>query len=203
MLPAAVVILVNLLSARAWRLAAGWALWFGAAMILVVVTKLAFIGWGIGNQSWDFTGLSGHATRACAVLPVFGYLICQTADARCRTVGVGIGTILGLLIAFSRIAVHVHSVAEAASGALLGLLVAAIFVRAARRFEMPGRGLWLTLAALAGLLVNMVGEPAPSQQMLTGIALTLSGHSRPFTRADWTRVPRGSRSSARSDNLSS
>ena len=158
-------------------------------MALVVITKLAFIGWGVGIQSLDFTGLSGHAMRACAVLPVFGYLACQTATDRWRQVGVAIGTALGLLIAFSRIAMHVHSVSEVVTGALLGLVVAAIFVHAARLLLAPVRALWLAVAALAGLLLATGGEPALTQQILTRIALALSGHSRAFTRDDWTRPP--------------
>ena len=52
------------------RLALWWSVLFGAGLGVVVATKMAFIGWGIGIRSLDFTGFSGHTMRSAAVMPV-------------------------------------------------------------------------------------------------------------------------------------
>ncbi|MFC6518687.1 hypothetical protein ACFQAT_01865 [Undibacterium arcticum] len=70
MAPAAIAITVWLVVERSWRVALWWCLLFAAGMGLVVATKIAFIGWGIGIRSLDFTGFSGHSMRATAVIPV-------------------------------------------------------------------------------------------------------------------------------------
>src|SRR4051794_7334239 len=61
------------------RLALWWTLLYGGAMGVVIATKMAFIGWGIGIRALDFAGFSGHAMRAAAVMPVLCYLILQRA----------------------------------------------------------------------------------------------------------------------------
>ena len=70
MIPAAFIILVWLTVGRAWRMAIWWCLLLIAGLVLVAATKIAFVGWGVGIRSIDFTGISGHAMRATAVLPV-------------------------------------------------------------------------------------------------------------------------------------
>ncbi|MDP9108232.1 MAG: membrane-associated phospholipid phosphatase, partial [Pseudomonadota bacterium] len=102
--PAALAILAWLLAGRLWRLAATWIMLFGVGMLLVVASKIAFIGWGIGSQSLDFTGLSGHAMRACAVMPVLAYLIAQGGAQRAwRIGGIVTGICAGVLISVSRV----------------------------------------------------------------------------------------------------
>jgi hypothetical protein len=73
-MPAALIITIWLLTGRLWHLAALWCLLFGIAMLAVVATKIAFLGWGIGSEALDFTGISGHAARATAIFPVLFYL---------------------------------------------------------------------------------------------------------------------------------
>ena len=84
MLPLAVSVAVYLIAARARRTALYWCCWFGGAMIFVVISKLAFIGWGLGIASLDFTGFSGHAARVCAVFPMLGYLMARKKSWRWR-----------------------------------------------------------------------------------------------------------------------
>src|SRR4051812_17523224 len=66
------------------RAALWWSVLFGAGTGVVIVTKMAFIGWGIGIRSLDFTGFSGHAMRAAAVMPVLFYLALQKAPSLLR-----------------------------------------------------------------------------------------------------------------------
>jgi hypothetical protein len=80
----ALAIAVWLGAARCWRLALAWCLLFGAAMLLTVASQVVFLGWGIGIQSIDFAGFSGHATRAAAVFPVAFFLLLEGEDRRLR-----------------------------------------------------------------------------------------------------------------------
>src|SRR5712692_9155992 len=87
MMPAAAVIVAWLLAGRAWRMALWWCLLFSFGIGIVVATKLAFIGWGIGVRSLDFTGISGHSMRATAVIPVMLYLLLLKARPVARASG--------------------------------------------------------------------------------------------------------------------
>jgi hypothetical protein len=64
--PLAVAILLWLAAAHCRRLALLWSALLGAVIMLVMASKLAFLGWGLGIQALDFTGFSGHAARAAA-----------------------------------------------------------------------------------------------------------------------------------------
>src|SRR5690606_16724813 len=87
-LPIAAAIAIWLLAAGAWRAALAWCVMFGTSLTLVAATKIAFIGWGIGIPGLDFTGISGHAMRACAVLPVAAFLLLRNAGLRICVTGV-------------------------------------------------------------------------------------------------------------------
>ena len=61
LLPAAALIALWLASSRrTWPAAALWIVIFGAASTVVLVSKLAFLGWGVGSARFNFTGISGH-----------------------------------------------------------------------------------------------------------------------------------------------
>ncbi len=188
MAPAAAAVALWLAAGRRWGLARDWCLLLGAGLAVVVISKLAFIGWGLGWAAIEFAGFSGHAMRAAAILPVLLYVMLINAEAPIRRAGVAVGVGLALLIAFSRVAIGFHSVSEAVLGSLLGLGVAFSFIWLARR----ARGLvlerTLVVLSLCGLLFTPQIRPVPTELLLTRAALYLSGHDRPFTRADWTRV---------------
>lgn len=189
MMPAAAAFAAWLLLGGAWRMALWWCGLFGAGLALVIASKIAFIGWGIGIESLDFTGFSGHAMRAMAVLPVLFYLVLQNASVATRTIGVLGGLLLGLLICTSRIVLEVHSVAEAVSGGMLGTAVSLGFIAISVKMEKPLLNRLLITATIVGLVVMSFAEPVPSQNMLIKAALALSGHDRPFTRENW-KLPR-------------
>lgn len=167
-----------------------WCLLFGAAMLIVIASKLAFLGWGIGLMSVNFAGFSGHAARAGAVFPVVAYLMTRRYPTPQRIGAIAAGVVLALLITYSRVAVTSHSPSEAVLGCALGLLTAAGFiglVRSPRDFAPQPLLVGLTVAVM---LVSSLVEPrlAPafnSQQFMTALALNLSGHDRPYQRWDW------------------
>lgn len=178
------------------RLAFWWTALYAAGMGVVVATKMAFIGWGIGIPALDFAGFSGHAMRAAAVLPVLMYLIFQRARFPVRAAGVLTGFAFALLIGVSRVVLHTHSVSEVVAGLLLGTGVGLAFIRIAHTLlsRHVFKPLRILLSALALLPAPYV-HPSPTQQWLTNLTLYVSGHENPYPRSDW-RIERARRPDA-------
>jgi membrane-associated phospholipid phosphatase len=170
------------------RLAIWWSALFLGGLAIVALTKMAFIGWGIGIHALDFTGFSGHCMRATAVIPVLFYLMLQRAPSPLRTWGVLAGFALAGLIGVSRLVLHAHSVSEVVSGTLLGGIVSLSFmwVAGSLRKHVFNR-LRIVLSVLALLPAPYV-QPAPTQEWLTDVSLFFSGHEKPFLRAGCREV---------------
>ena len=106
--------------------ASRWLLCVALAAGLTTLTKVAFIGYGLGSARWDFTGLSGHAMFAAAILPVLmRLLVVDQGPTRVRWAVAG-GYALAMLVAVSRVKVDAHSVSEVVGGALCGGTASAI-----------------------------------------------------------------------------
>ena len=76
LLPAMFVALLWLvLPARTPRTALWWLAGTAVVALITTATKVAFFGYGIGYAPLDFTGISGHAMFAAAVLPVLAGLL--------------------------------------------------------------------------------------------------------------------------------
>ncbi len=185
MMPAAAAIVVWLVVGRAWRMAMWWSGLFTLGLVLVAATKIAFIGWGIGIRSLDFTGISGHAMRATAVIPVIFYLMLQKSPSAMRAMGIGFGILLGILISFSRIEVHAHSISEAMTGCMLGALIGLGFMWISAPLRKPWLSQWLIALSLLTLFPASNAKPAPTQRWMNGVALFLSGRDKPYVREDW------------------
>jgi len=187
-LPLAFAIALWLALGYSCRMAAGWLLLLGAAIGLVTVTKLAFLGWGVGVRELDFTGVSGHAMLSTAVYPVAFFLMLLPATRVIRLFGVVLGLAAGVAVGLSRVVLSAHSPSEAVTGCLTGALAALLFVRFAWNSE-PGRLSALPVAvSMLVLAVLMHGVHVPTQRWVTHIALKVSGHDRPFIRAKWRAV---------------
>ena len=187
--PIGVAIAVWLLAGRSWRLTAIWTVLFGAGMVLVVGTKIAFMGWGIGIQSLEFAGISGHAMRAAAVFPVAGFLAFRSSPLAVRHSATALGVLLAVLISISRVYVRAHSVSEVVAGCLLGLALAALFIWYAGNERHMALSRVLVALCLPILLVAPRVEPIPAETWIAQAALYLSGRDQPYTRAIW-RAPR-------------
>ena len=184
--PAGVAIALWLLVSRQWRLMLSWSLWYGGGLALVVLSKLAFMSWGVGSSALDFTGFSGHAMRAGAVFPVLMYVLLQRAEPRWRNAGVLIGVAFAVLVAISRVVVQAHSVSEAVSGCVLGLALALGFMWNARGVVNFAVSHALALASMVLMVaLSFKAEPMPTEQWLQKLAMLLSGHERVFSREDW------------------
>jgi membrane-associated phospholipid phosphatase len=184
-LPLALAIAIWLAVGYSWRLAACWLALLGAAIGVVTVTKLAFLGWGVGVRELDFTGVSGHAMLSTAVYPAALFLMLLPARPAIRLLGVLAGLAAGIAVGLSRVVLSAHSPSEAVTGCLVGALAALVFVRIAWNAE-PGRLSAMPVAvSMMVLAVAMHNVHVPTQRWVTHIALKVSGHDRPFIRAKW------------------
>ncbi len=185
---AAGTLLVLAWLARSARPAAwGWLLALATAVAVTTASKLAFLGWGLGSAALDFTGVSGHAMFAGAVYPALGAAALAGRGARLQAAGVGLGILLAVLVAASRVHVQAHSVSEVVAGCAAGLAVGLLAVALAAR--RPPRT--VPVAALAAVLgwgtFTLAWQPeplVPTHQLVTQLALQMSGRERPWTRAD-------------------
>src|SRR5579859_2618182 len=112
MLPAAGLIAAWLAASRAWQQAALWCSGFALLSLLVALSKLAFLGWGIGSEALDFTGISGHTALAVSVFSVGAAVSLGDRRRALRLAGAALGALIGVAIGLSRLALHVHSVSE-------------------------------------------------------------------------------------------
>lgn len=165
-----------------------WAATFGAAVALVVATKLAFMGWGIGSRALDFTGISGHSTMAAAVLPVLARLLVPGRHPRRALAALAGAAALAVVVGVSRIALQVHSPAEVAAGLSLGFAASGSFLWWAAR---PLRAAPRVVAGLVALLALAAPHPSLSVNthgMLERIASHLAGRDEPYRRGEWRAV---------------
>ncbi|WP_027213034.1 phosphatase PAP2 family protein [Burkholderia sp. WSM2232] len=187
-LPLAFAIALWLAVGYTWRMAAGWLLLLGAAIGVVTVTKLAFLGWGVGVRELDFTGVSGHAMLSTAVYPVALFLMLLRTHPAVRVLGVLLGLAAGMAVGVSRVVLSAHSPSEAVTGCLVGALAALLFVRMAWTAQPERLSVLPVAVSLMLLAVLMHGVHVPTQRWVTHIALKVSGHDRPFIRAKWKAI---------------
>jgi membrane-associated phospholipid phosphatase len=188
---AAVVVLVLLRQGSSRRLVGLWLALLAAAVAVTTATKLAFIGWGLGSSALDFTGVSGHAMFAAAVIPLLLAALVPAQPLQGRWLAVAGGVALALLVGWSRLEVQAHTVSEVLAGVVLGGAVSAT-VLWRERLPQLRLNAWLPLGmALWLLLTPSYAPPSHSHDMVTRLALVLSGHLVPHTRAEFKLERRG------------
>jgi hypothetical protein len=155
---------------------------FGIGALLVVSTKVAYLGWGIGIRSLNFTGISGHAMTATSTLTVAGYFAGGGYSKFAAIVGSCLGCFLALMIAISRVVLGFHSPAEAVIGCALGFSIAVATIGMIREYPKVATVPFVFVFALVALVIIVHGKEAPTENLITRIAHYLSGRSIPFTR---------------------
>lgn len=165
-----------------------WLMLMGSAAFVTLVTKIAFMGWGLGIVSLDFTGLSGHAMLAAAIYPVLGRTLASPAAIPPRWAIVA-GYVLALLISFSRVVIGAHSSSEVVLGYAVGAAASATALALETRQPPPIPRYWV-VAMLAGWLALMpvVAAPSGTHGMVQRLAKTLSDRDPLYTRADLHRL---------------
>jgi membrane-associated phospholipid phosphatase len=192
MLPAALFVALLLVLRRDTRRAAlAWCVLFGLGGAVVMASKLAFMGWGLGSARFNFTGVSGHTAIGTSVWPVVLWLAAVLrlpAMPRMHRAAAMAGWALGAAIGVSRLALYAHSVSEVATGFVLGAAVSAAFLAFVQRRPWPARPHpVLMLVLVAPIAVLGPGTPAPTHSLLESIAMRLADTDRPFTRDDLYR----------------
>lgn len=183
LLPAmAVALLWLVLVARSARTAAWWLAGTAAAAVLTTATKVAFFGFEVGYAPLDYTGISGHAMFAAAVLPVLAGLMAGGASPRGRRIALAAGYALAALIAYSRLRVGAHSAVEAVAGLLLGSLASALALLAHRLPDMRPPS-WLAVGLLLWMLSLPAGAPpSPTHGWVVRLSLAVSDRATPYSR---------------------
>lgn len=174
--------------ARAPRLAGAWLLGIAAAAAVTTASKVAFIGYGWGWPVLDYTGISGHAMFASAILPVVGMALAGAlasgpAPAWHRA-GLAVGVALALLVGVSRVMVDAHSASEIVAGWVVGGVAVSLVLRTA---PMPSARLPLWLPVVVSLWLGTASAQAPpsiTHDLVTRWSLALSGRPQAYTRSD-------------------
>ena len=200
LVPAALVAALAMLRERAARPRV--LRWLGAlalAIIVTTLTKIAFLGWGVGSARLDFTGISGHAMFAAAVYPVLAHGLVANLRGSVGAWGMVFGWALAALIGVSRVAVGAHSWSEVVAGWLVGgAATLGVLARDARRSIPPA---WAVVLVAWLLAMPAGGPPSQTHSLVIRLSLALSGRDAPFTRADLKRAA-GSADSVRADRPS-
>jgi membrane-associated phospholipid phosphatase len=173
---------------RQTRSAWFWLVPVGIAASVTTLTKLAFLGWGVGIASLDFTGISGHAMFSAAIYPVMVRTLLGKTRPPWPLLLVLSAYAFAALIGVSRVMIHVHSVSEVVSGFAIGSAasLSALMLISGNTPRISSRWLW---AGLASWLVVMPLRAAPSttHDVVTRIAIKLADRTEPFSRADLHR----------------
>jgi hypothetical protein len=154
------------------------------AVSITLISKIIFLGWGVGIAAFDFTGISGHALLATSVFPIlFGWVISPSVG-KFRYTGEFVGLLLALLVGLSRIAIGAHSLSEVVAGWFLGLIVSGVTYSAIKHpTKIPYYFRLIPLSFL--LMINLTSiNYLPSHDWEVKLALLLSGHKASYTRQD-------------------
>lgn len=179
LLPACLLLMWGLWRTRQTRALLWLVLALGAAVGVMLVSKIAFYGWGLGVAAWDFTGVSGHTLLAAALLPLL--LRCLPGAGLWGAVA---GAGLALAVGISRVVVQAHSPSEVALAWLLGSAVAASVLWALGAVRLRHPALIVAPLLLLGSFHTPAATYLPSHSWEVRVALWLSGQSQPYTRAD-------------------
>lgn len=159
--------------------------WLGCllvALVATVATKVAFLGWGLGIASLDFTGISGHTLMATAIWPVLLSRVTPRGHPAWHSAMALMGFTLALLVAISRLKLAAHSVSEVVAGFMLGGIVSGAAMFGAADAPRLRQGI-ISIALTLWLAVAPVELPASQAHgLVVRLALRLSNHAQPYTR---------------------
>lgn len=185
--PAAAFVFCWLLYRRESAKAGLWLLLFGFSTALVVASKLAFMGWGIGIPTLNFTGTSGHSMMAGAVLPTLAAQL--FTSRRASLAAAALAAVIAVLVGISRLEINVHSPAEVYAGLTLGLGTSAAFLAGTQARLPTFQPVVLLLVVALSLGQTVTGVRAPTHQLLERIAAHLADRDQPFRRGQWAGQP--------------
>lgn len=189
LIPVAAAITTLLLLNRAWRLSIWWTLSFSAGLALVIASKIAYMGWGLGIKAIDYKAVSGHAMLTAAVLPVLFQLILWQRNPSAGRGGEWAGLGLAMLVSVVLVTFGFHSWSEAVTGSILGCLISLPFLQAASATAASFRvRRWTITASATMLLLTHEATLIPATQYwMSNIAAYFSGHDMLYSWHTWQR----------------
>lgn len=165
-----------------------WLLAFSLAGLLVSLSKILFLGFGIGSARLNFTGFSGHSAMSATLWPVMMWLISGRFPPFWRAFTIGIGYLLPTMVGLSRLVIQAHSLSEVLTGLLLGFTLSSTFLLTQRRTALKEFSLaQICITMLMPLVLLGHGRVATTQQFLARFSTHLAGLEKPYTRADLLR----------------
>ncbi|KAB8307576.1 phosphatase PAP2 family protein [Erwinia endophytica] len=166
-----------------------WMLAFCAAGVIVSLSKIAFLGFGIGSSRFNFTGISGHSAMSATLWPVMLWLLSGRLSGFWRAFSVGFGYLIPLMVGMSRLILNYHSESEVISGLFLGFTLSTAFLVSQRRAELKGFSIGqLCIVLLLPLLLISDGRTATTQQFLQRLSVQIAGIDHAWTRAELLKV---------------
>lgn len=166
-----------------------WLLAFCTAGAVVSLSKIAFLGFGIGSARFNFTGFSGHSAMSATLWPVMLWLLSARLPTFWRTAALVAGYLIPLMVGISRLVLNYHSVSEVISGLVLGFTLSSAFLIGQRHVRPRGFSLWqLSIALLVPLLLIGHGRIATTQQFLQRLSVQIAGIDHAWTREELLKL---------------
>ncbi|EOS96310.1 acid phosphatase [Erwinia tracheiphila PSU-1] len=174
------------------RASVWWVLTFCSAGAIVSLSKIAFLGFGMGSARFNFTGFSGHSTMSATLWPVMLWLLTGHLARAWRIFAVGVGYVLPLMVGLSRLMLNYHSESEVISGLILGFILSTTFLISQRRTRLQGfSALQLCVALMVPLLLGH-GRIATTQQFLQRLSVKIAGIDHAWTRDELLKLRQAS-----------
>lgn len=162
--------------------------WFVGLILVISITaisKIIFFGWGVGIESLDFIGVSGHTLLASSILPLsmLAFLsITGHFKSAVSYLGLFFGVVLSIYVGISRVVINAHSMSEVVVGWIFGFTMSAVVLRCIQlnqtsQKNRPPTALFIFVTLCCVLLINM-----PSTNKLSEFSATLAGHTKPYAR---------------------
>ena len=203
LVPTAILMfLVFCFSSHGWIVAKHWILTFCTVGFFVCLSKIAFMGWGIGSKTFDFTGISGHTALSSTFWPVFLWISTKKRSQWICMAGRILGISIPLIVGFSRLMVNAHSSSEVIIGWFVGFSASAFFLN----LQKTNNSKQLSTFQLAALmftpfLLIKTETKAPATEFLEHISVMISSSQSPFTRNDLNNIKSSKHSLPSSNTL--
>lgn len=166
-----------------------WGLAFSSAGVIVSLSKIAFMGFGIGSARFNFTGLSGHSAMSATLWPVMLWLLSCRLNHVLRMVCIAVGYLIPLMVGVSRLMLNYHTTSEVLSGLILGFTLSSAFLISQRRSTFKAFSIGqVAIALLLPLLLLGYGKTATTQQFLQHLSVHIAGIDHAWTRADLLKL---------------
>lgn len=166
-----------------------WLLAFGCAGLVVSLSKIAFLGFGIGSVRFNFTGFSGHSAMSATLWPVMFWLLSGRLSSLWRRALLIAGYLIPVIVGISRLELNAHSLSEVIAGLVLGFTLSTAFLLSQRTVRPKGFSLaQLCIALLIPVLLFSNGRVATTQQFLQKLSANIAGIEHPWTRADLLKI---------------